>query len=103
MEKVPFRTVLWTRYFIFHNKREKFMSHMYHDIDNPAENIFKILDQVLETGDPATVIVKGKRLLISPSQAISKLDLLEEHPNFIIGDPEELVHLDWASEWKPHI
>jgi hypothetical protein len=33
-------------------------------------------------------------------QSISKLDLLEEHPNFIIGDPEKLVHMDWSTEYK---
>lgn len=77
------------------------MSHTYHDVENTAENIFKILNQVLETGTPATVVMKGKGLLISPSQAISKLDLLEDHPNYITGDPEELVHVDWSSEWKP--
>lgn len=31
------------------------MSHTYHNIENTSENIFKILDQVLETGTPATV------------------------------------------------
>jgi hypothetical protein len=77
------------------------MSHTYHNIKATEKNIYKILNQVLETGDPATVVLKGKQLLISPSQAICKLDLLEEHPNFIIGDPEELVHMDWSSEWKP--
>jgi hypothetical protein len=77
------------------------MSQTSHIIKNSEEDIYKILDQVLETGDPATVILKGKRLLISPYQPISKLDLLEEHPDFIIGDPEELVHMDWSAEWKP--
>jgi hypothetical protein len=77
------------------------MSHTSHIIKNSEEDIYKILDHVLETGDPATVILKGRRLLISPYQPISKLDLLEEHPNFIIGDPEDLVHMDWSTEWKP--
>jgi hypothetical protein len=77
------------------------MSHTYYNIENTSENIFKILDQVLETGTPATVVINGKGLLITPSQSISKLDLLEKHPNFITGDPEELVHVDWSSEWKP--
>ena len=77
------------------------MSHTSHNVENTSENIFKILNRVLETGTPATVVMKGKGLFISPSQAISKLDLLEEHPNYITGDPEELVHVDWSSQWKP--
>jgi hypothetical protein len=78
------------------------MSHSCPDENgNTAEDIFKILNQVLETGTPATVVLKGKRLLISPNQTLSKLDLLEEHKNFITGDPEDFVHVDWSSEWKP--
>jgi hypothetical protein len=77
------------------------MSRVNHNILNSEENIYEILDQVIETGTPATIVLKGKQLLISPSQATSKLDLLEDHPGFILGDPEELVHVDWSSEWNP--
>jgi hypothetical protein len=77
------------------------MSHTCPENGNTAENIFKLLNQVLEAGTPATVVLKGKRLLISPTQTLSKLDLLEEHKNFITGDPEDFVHIDWSSEWKP--
>ncbi len=27
------------------------------------------------------------------------LDLLEDH-NVIIGDPEDIFHLDWSSKWN---
>jgi hypothetical protein len=60
--------------------------------ENPKNNIYEVLDQVIETGKPATFERKGKRLLISPAQTFSKLDRLEEHPDFISGDPEEIVH-----------
>jgi len=47
-----------------------------------------------------TVERKGKHLIISPSKASSKLDQLEEHGDFIQGDPEEIVHMDWSAEWR---
>jgi hypothetical protein len=72
-------------------------------ITNSEESIYKILDQVIETGKSVTVERKGKRLIISPSLAVSKLDKLEEHPGFITGDHESIVHIDWSSGWEPCI
>ncbi len=67
------------------------------------ENIYKILDQVLETGIPVEIERSGKLLKIVPVVAPrkSKLDRLEDHPGFLVTDPEELVHVDWSGEWKP--
>lgn len=65
------------------------------------DDIIKILDKVIDTGIPITLKRKGKYLVISPFKAASKLDQLEEHSDFINGDPEAIVHMDWSSEWKP--
>jgi hypothetical protein len=67
------------------------------------ENIYKILDQVLETGMPVEIERGGRILRIVPAQspAKSKLDSLEEHPGALLCDPEDLVHLDWSDHWKP--
>jgi prevent-host-death family protein len=62
------------------------------------ENIYGILDQVLETGNPVEVVRKGKILKIVPEQKIDKLSRLKKR-NCIVGDPEDLVHMDWSSEW----
>ncbi|MCC7019691.1 MAG: type II toxin-antitoxin system Phd/YefM family antitoxin [Ardenticatenales bacterium] len=62
-------------------------------------NIYRILDQVLETGLPVEIERRGKRLRIVPAQPHRKLDNLEPHPDFIAGDPEDLVHLDWSAYW----
>lgn len=60
----------------------------------------RILDQVLETGIPAEIARKGRRLRIVPQRG-DKLDLLKPHPDFIVGDKEELVHMDWSDQWRP--
>ena len=62
------------------------------------ENIYVILDQVLETGTPVEVIRKGKVLKIVPEQKPDKLSRLKKR-KCIVGDPEDLVHMDWSSEW----
>jgi prevent-host-death family protein len=67
------------------------------------ENIYKILDQVAETGIPVEIVRKGKRLKIishsPPDRKESKLSSLVKHP-IMKCEPEELVHLDWSEEWK---
>lgn len=67
------------------------------------ENIYKVLDQVLETGIPVEIERGGRLLKIVPAgpPAKSKLDVLEEHPAALLGDAEDLVHLNWSEYWKP--
>ena len=65
------------------------------------KNIYKLLDHVLDSGEPIEIQRKGRRLRIMPAVPESRLDRLEPHPGCMIGDPEEFVHLDWSKEWKP--
>jgi hypothetical protein len=64
-------------------------------------NLYRVLDEVLRTGLPVEVERRGKRLRISPVEPASKLAKLKSKPKAIVGDPEDLVHIDWSSEWKP--
>jgi len=66
-------------------------------------DIFRLLDKVVKTGVPVELERKGKRLVISPAEKCRDLDTLEKHPEFIIGNPDDLVHMDWSSEWEPKI
>lgn len=70
---------------------------------NIQEDILQLLDKVLSTGVPVEIERKGKRLLISPAKKRRKLDCLESHPEFIVGNPDDLVHIDWSSEWSPKL
>ncbi len=67
------------------------------------ENVYKILDQVLATGEPVEIVRGGRKLKIAPADEPPKrkLDRLTEHPDALLVDPEELVHLDWSKEWRP--
>jgi hypothetical protein len=67
------------------------------------ESFLEILDKVAETGVPLEIQRKGKRLLVTPIDKRRKLDQLESHPDFIVGNPDDLVHMDWSSEWEPNL
>jgi hypothetical protein len=64
-------------------------------------NVYRLLDEVLETGQPLEIERKGKTLVIAPKEEQSILDRLPRHEGYIVGDPDELIHIDWSSEWNP--
>lgn len=64
------------------------------------EDIYRILDQVLETGIAVEIERDGKLLKIVPVEPRSKLENLKPR-KYLLSDPEELVHLDWSGEWRP--
>ncbi|HHB91214.1 MAG TPA: type II toxin-antitoxin system Phd/YefM family antitoxin [Anaerolineae bacterium] len=59
------------------------------------KNIYKILDQVLETGQPVEIKRRGRVLRIVPAEPVDKFQRLVSRPEIIQGDPEDLVHLVW--------
>ena len=65
------------------------------------ENVYQILDEAIETGVPVEVLRKGAILRIVPDKRVSKLAKLEKRKirdNFV-GDPEDIVHMDWSVYW----
>lgn len=66
------------------------------------QNIYKLLDQVSETGIPIEIKRNGKTLKIVRVDKSSKLANLKDREG-LNCDPEELVHTDWSEEWlKKH-
>jgi hypothetical protein len=66
---------------------------------NLRSNLFNILDQVLQTGEPVEIKRKGSLLKIC-RVADNKLDLLKPHPDTVNGDSDEIAGMDWSSEWN---
>jgi prevent-host-death family protein len=62
-------------------------------------DIYNILDETLKTGVPVEVVRKGRILRIVPEKKRLKLSKLKKR-NYIVGDPEDLVHMDWLHEWS---
>jgi antitoxin (DNA-binding transcriptional repressor) of toxin-antitoxin stability system len=67
------------------------------------ENIYRVLDQVLETGVPVEIARRGRILRIVPAggSVRAKLDRLVERPDYLRCKPEAIVHLDWSKRWRP--
>ncbi|MGH3927591.1 MAG: hypothetical protein ACRDTT_32815 [Pseudonocardiaceae bacterium] len=64
-------------------------------------NIYRLLDEVLETGVPLEIERKGRTLRIIADEPASKLARLVPHPGYIVGDPDDLVNTDWSGHWDP--
>jgi hypothetical protein len=62
-------------------------------------NLYRLLDHVLRTGEPIEIDRGGKKLLIVPKEKQAKLNHLVRR-DVVVGDPEDLVHLDWSKEWR---
>src|SRR6187551_1121908 len=64
-------------------------------------NVYRLLDEILETGKPLEIERNGKTLVIAPKERESIWDRLPRRDGFLVGDPDELIHVDWSSEWNP--
>ena len=62
------------------------------------QNLYQLLDSVLSSGLPLEIERNGKLLKIIPIDVKSKIDRLEKHST-MNGQPEDLLGLDWSSEW----
>jgi hypothetical protein len=60
------------------------------------ENIYRVLDEAVETGIPVEVIRKGVVLRIVPEIKASKLSRLKKRKDFV-GNPAELVQSQWET------
>lgn len=60
--------------------------------------LFKIVDRVIETGIPVQIERKGHKLLIVLEEKKSKFDNLKKR-SCIVGDPNELIDLK-VGEWN---
>ncbi|MBA3564251.1 MAG: type II toxin-antitoxin system prevent-host-death family antitoxin [Gammaproteobacteria bacterium] len=74
---------------------------MRYSISALRANLYKIIDQVLETGVPVEVVRRGRRVRIIPDKPRDKLACVREQPDLLIGDPEDIVHLEWSDQWRP--
>lgn len=63
------------------------------------QNIYRLLDQVLETGEPLEISRKGRTLRLVADEPVSRFDVMRTNVHVIVGDPEDLVDLGWAGSW----
>jgi hypothetical protein len=63
------------------------------------QDIYNILDNVIETGIPVEIERKGGKLKIFPEKRKNKLDNLKKR-ELVVGDPEAIINIDWMKEWN---
>ena len=63
------------------------------------EDIYNLLDKVIETGKPLEITRKGKVLRVTLDKKVSKLSNLRKH-RVMVDEPQKYVHLDWSKNWK---
>ena len=61
-------------------------------------NIYKLLDEILNTGIPIEINKGGKKLRIMPVSKVNKLQNLISRPDVIKGDPDDLSDISWEKE-----
>jgi hypothetical protein len=65
-------------------------------------NLFTWLDRVIATGEALEIERKGIKIRIERQDGAPRLSRLPKRPTMVV-DPENLVHNDWSTEWKPGI
>jgi hypothetical protein len=76
---------------------------MHANLTQLRNNLYQCIDQLISTGEPIHIQRKGvkiKILLEEPAKTNTKKFL--KHSNVYVGAPEDLVHMDWSSEWSEH-
>lgn len=63
-----------------------------------GNDVYQLLEKVLETESPIEIEFKGKMFIIDLLKSSNKLSKLQPHPECLIGNPEDIVHLDWTGE-----
>lgn len=64
------------------------------------QDVYRLLDETIDTGRPLEINRKGHVLrIISDQSSGSKLKGLVSH-SCINGDPEDIVHIDWSDSWN---
>ncbi len=59
------------------------------------KDIYKVLDQALETGKPVEMAWRGRLLRIVLAEPQDKFQQLIPRPDVIQGDPDDLIHINW--------
>lgn len=67
------------------------------------KNLYQVLEEILRTGDPQEIQLKGRKLWIVPAE--TRRRNLEELPKRggLRCTPDELVETTWESAWAPDV
>jgi len=66
------------------------------------KDLYRLLDRIIETGEPLQIDRKGVTLQIERKPALSKLERIRAmgRPDVWVGDPNDIFDLDFMEEWR---
>ncbi len=64
-------------------------------------DVYRILDRAIESGEVVEIERNGVVLRLVPPRKRSWLERLPGREHGVVGDPDDLVSIDWTSEWQP--
>jgi len=67
-------------------------------------DLHRLLDQVIATGEPLEIDRDGVIVrLVPPERRDNWLDRLPRREPVIVGDPNDIIEVDWSSTWDPDL
>ena len=63
------------------------------------EDVYNLLDRVIETGVPLEIKRKGKILKVTLDKKAGKLSNLKKR-KVMSTNPDYYIHLDWSKKWR---
>lgn len=64
-------------------------------------NIYNILDEILETGQPKEIIRNGRKILLMPVEAPRRRLADLPRRDIFKGSINELIETSWEDAWQP--
>ncbi len=64
-------------------------------------NIYRVLDEVLSTGEAQEVIRHGRKLRIVPEQPVRRDLTRLPRREGLLCSPDELIETSWEDAWTP--
>ena len=66
-------------------------------------NLYQCIDELISTGEPIHIQRKGVKIKIIIEEPVATTTRkFPKHANVYMGNPEDLVSMDWSSEWSEH-
>ena len=65
------------------------------------QDIYRLLDEVLRTGQPLEIERHGQVLRITAAPPRSRLERIDPVHELIVGDPDGFASWDWSADWRP--
>jgi hypothetical protein len=64
-------------------------------------DVYRTLDRAIAAGEVIEIERNGHIVRLVPPRVHSWLDQLPRREGVVVGNPEDLVHIDWTGEWRP--